>query len=429
MAVIGVALLIILVAYIYMNYKKSGFFIFLDISKIALIIWMLVLALYDLGLSTLIKPNSLINMVVLMIILNFAFVGVLVRKTPLYLKQLSNNIDNQYIPKTYKMFIYFYFALGLLAFIVTFKTYGFTILNQNKISRTEISYGYLYNALVVCFLFFYFIFRFQKNIVKKLWQFIMFIVVMAMLICLLNRGNLLYIGVGIVIIEAMVYYQKKNDVFLSKKVIVLVVLALLGFIYLFGYIGEMRYEYVGKYIYKVTYVERYGFKKGFPSGFGQLYMYLASPLENFSYIIEHSKVDNYTMFANLFYPFIKVFADMVGYGDLFVNWIANTYELSPILWEKAGLNVMSFMADAYQDFRYLGIAVYLLFYDIEIIMARNVLKSKMLGVSKVIIYSLMIQLIIWSPFDNSVFRIATIWVDIALVFVADYVVRRIKIKM
>lgn len=428
MAIMGAVLLIILVIYIYINYKKNGFFAFLDISKIAFILWMLVLALYDLGLSTLITPKPLINIVALMIILNFALVGALVSKIPLYLKQLSNNIGNQYIPKTYKIFIYFYFALGLLAFIVTFKTYGFTIFNQNKISRTEISYGYFYNALVVCVLFFYFVFRLQKSVVHKMWQLIMFVVVMTMLMCLLNRGSLLYIGVGICIIEAIVYYKKKNSNYLSKKVIIVGVLALLGFIYLFGYIGEMRYEYVGKYIYKVTYVERYGFKKGFPSGFGQLYMYLTSPLENFSYIIEHSKVDNYTLFANLFYPFIKVFADMVGQGELFVNWIANTYELTPVLWGKAGLNVMSFMADAYQDFRYLGIAVYLLCYDVEIIMARNILKSKMLGVSKVIIYSLMIQLIIWSPFDNSVFRIATIWVDIALVFVADYVVRRIKIK-
>ena len=89
---------------------------------------------------------------------------------------------------------------------------------------------------------------------------------------------------------------------------------------------------------------------------------------------------------------------------------------------------MSFMADAYQDGGYIGIIIYLILYDTIIIFSSKVLRSKLYGLSKVLIYGLLLQLIIWSVFSDSVLKMASVWVNIVLIYIIDFVAHRIRIK-
>ncbi|MDO4219072.1 MAG: O-antigen polymerase [Synergistaceae bacterium] len=393
----------------------------------ALIEWVVVLGLYDLKISTLLKPTILLNIVVLIVISNFAILVIAEKNIVLYLEKISGVLRCQKIAKRYSRIFYILLVLGIFSFVVTLELYGFTVLNQNKVSRTKLAYGYFYNGLIVCCIYFYYLFRIKKMFFKRLWHLMACLLCLILLGFLLNRGSLLYIATGILLLETLLYYNRKKSAFLSRKFFLVLLGSGIFFIFIFGYVGELRFQYVGQNVYHMSFMELYGFNKGFPSGLGQIYIYLTSPLENFSYVLERETINNYHGFANLFYPQIKLFANLVGRGDEFAAWLNSSYELYPILLNKAGLNVMSFLADAYMDFGFLGILIYLLFYDGVIIFAKNVLKSKLYGISKVIIYSMLLQIIIWSPFVNSVFKLGVVWVNIFFIVVADVFARKIKI--
>lgn len=83
-----------------------------------------------------------------------------------------------------------------------------------------------------------------------------------------------------------------------------------------------------------------------------------------------------------------------------------------------GLNVGSFILDAYSDFGILGILMYMLWYNIIAFLTHKIICSnKIDNTSKAIIFPIIVQIAIWSVFSNSLFQIAGIWVDILFVLV------------
>lgn len=428
MRILGIVELIILGFYIVKKYSYHGYLYFADISKVALILWLFAFGLYNLQISTLLKPSIEINIVGVVVIFNFWILSVLKTGIRESLFKLAIDLNEEKINDTYTSYMLVLFCLGVIAFISTYLKFGFTVFQSNKINRTELAYGYFYNALVVCVIYFLLLLIKKNKKFKKFEYLFLIIASLFMLICLLNRGNFIMIIMGAAIVSVLNFYYKTNKKYFSKKKIMIFLVCVMLFVFGFGVIGDLRFATVSKEFYHISYVELYGFKKNFPSGIGQLYIYITSPLENMSGVLKEQHIREYTWFSNLFYPAIKLLANLIGQGAQFANWVTEKYTIYPYLKSSAGLNVMSFMADAYQDCGYLGIIVYLFFYDVIIIFASKILKSNLYAVSKTIIYGLILQIIVWSVFSDSVFKIASIWVNIFFVYMIDFLTRKIKFK-
>ena len=78
-----------------------------------------------------------------------------------------------------------------------------------------------------------------------------------------------------------------------------------------GYIGDLRLKYVLENIYFKTLKDLYLMKYDLPNWFIWIYIYITSPLENARYAIENITLEKYTMFNQLFYPFIKFIANLL----------------------------------------------------------------------------------------------------------------------
>lgn len=433
MIVYGVLLLLLLLIYLVKEYIDHGIYFVLNIGKAAFIIWLFVAGLYNLKLCRFYHPNIEIEVIIIFVCINFYCVSKISFNNLNNIINLSENLHRN-ITATNKCAIRYYryvkilFASGAFSFAITRLTHGFTLLNKNKIIRTELSFGYLYNSLVVCGIYFYIIFRTKKLKRGGTSAFILFFSSLTMLVFLLNRGTVAFILTGIVFYEFLKYCAKTKQMYLSKKMILfLVVLVFVGLIG-FGYFGELRFKEVLSYAYHTTLVDFYGLSKDMPSGLGQFYVYLTSPIDNMANVFVNQKVNSYMWFTNLFYPFIKVISSIFGFNKNFSNYMNLMYNITPYLKPIAGLNVMSFLADAYQDLGYFGIIIYVLCYDFIIYLANKVLKSGLLPISKLLIYNFMFHMILWSVFTNSVFRLATLWVNIFFVFIIDFFSRKVRLK-
>ena len=428
MRLLGFLELSILILYIAENYNKHGYLYFVDISKVAFIMWLFAYGLYNIHISTLLKPSIEINIIGLVIIFNFWIMSNYKLKIRDSIQLVANELENENYNKKCTTGFGFLFILGVIAFCVTYLKFGFTIFQNNKINRTELAFGYFYNALVVCAVYYLYMIAKKNKNNEKVKYGILEIITLLMLVCLLNRGNFIMIFMGALVIFIFMFYSKTKKKYLAKKTLIFIGTGIILITMAFGIIGNVRFETVSREVYHISYVELYGFDKNFPSGLGQIYIYITSPLENMSDVIKNQNINEYTWFANLFYPVIKVVADLIGKGEMFVNWINASYDIFPVLKSSTGLNVMSFMADAYQDGGYIGIIIYLILYDTIIIFSSKVLRSKLYGLSKVLIYGLLLQLIIWSVFSDSVLKMASVWVNIVLIYIIDFVAHRIRIK-
>lgn len=423
MKVLGVAELTLLLIYLLRQHKKYGYFVFLNIRKLAFSFWLGAFGLYNLGISSLLQPDIPINILGFLIIGNFAVMAGMKTKTESRMEAVAEGVAGESFPGRYIKCVYFLLAGGILSFVLSFVNYGFTLFHQNKINRTELVLPYLYNSIVVCSIFLYYLFRTNGTFLRKGCRLLVFAISVFMLLCMLNRGNIIFIFTAVLILELFLYFSRTKKKYISLKGVVLVSAFLASAVFMFGVVGDMRFETVSREVYHMRYVELYGLSPEFPFGLGQLYMYLVSPLENMSHVLMEQEVTHYTFFCNLFYPGIKLIANLIGKGGVFSEWLSGQYEIYPYLQPRAGLNVMSFMADAYQDLGIAGIVVYLAFYDFILVAADKVLHSKMYGISKTIIYSFMIQIVLWGIFTNSVFRMGNLWVNIFFVFVMDTFVR------
>ena len=221
---------------------------------------------------------------------------------------------------------------------------------------------------------------------------------------------------GVLIFETCRYVERRKNKYLSvKQILVLVIIALI-FVWGFGAIGDFRTHSIfgggaSKY---------YHTPADWPSGITWIYIYLSSPFENARYALSSISVRNYSYFNLLFYPIIKLLSNIIGMGSKYSQYVEHFDNVYPILKSGYGLNVGSFMLDAYADLNIIGILVYICMYDVIAFFIHKLMNSrKTLGISKSIMFPIIIQIAIWSVFSNSVFKIAGIWVDIFFVLIWD----------
>ena len=426
MRFLGIIELSILVTYIYVKYRRDGLFVFLDVSKIGFILWLGTMGLYNIQISSLYHPSIEINLLSILIITNFYLMSILKLGFTTSLKEEIVLLRTNGITGSYAKGIVLLFVVGLFASYRTYTLYGFTLLNENKLMRTDLAMGYAYNSLVVVAIFSYILFRINNKKNERVKAIALLIGSLALLVLLMNRGSLFYILLGIAVFELLYYYAIQNRKYLSTKIKAVVIIAAITAVFLFGLFGDIRTEGVNK-IYHSTLTQRYQLPEGIPSGFGQVYVYLTSPIENASHLIQAKSTTEPAYFNYLFYPIIKVFANIIGMGSEYQTYVAGLPDPEPYLWSIAGLNTFSFMGSAYQDFGIIGIFVYLAFYDFIIVFMSMILRTRLCPVSKIIIYSLLMNCILWSVFTNSVFKLAVLWTNTVLIILIDKTIRKIKI--
>ena len=283
--------------------------------------------------------------------------------------------------------------------------FGLVIFNTDKtkiVDKQEMFHWskYIVYLLVLCAEVKYILFR-EKN---KLLDLIVVIVSIGTLVLTLNRGPIAFILVTVAIYE--LFNLSKNKTNMSRKSIysTYAVLFLGGvlFLFFFSYIGNVRMNYALKTHFNQTLTEFYGVSSYFPTILLWPYIYLTSPLENAATALMFQNID-YTYFNNLFYPFIKFFANIFGQGPAYKEWLLSRTPYIAHLRFRAGLTVSSFIPQAMQDMGYVGILIYVALYVLlayfTIWLIRN--RNKFSKVCVIIVYSNAFSILMWSVFENS----------------------------
>ncbi|MBU3209362.1 hypothetical protein KPL28_06900 [Clostridium algidicarnis] len=422
---IGIIQLILLSIFIFKGYKKQGLSILGDAIKVMFILWMLNIALYNLRLSNLYNPTWQINLVVLLICFVFFMAN---KKIYLNEEDILINIeeikDNKEYANIYSILSTLIFIVAFIVFLLNVQKYGLAILSENKINKQQMNHydGYIIYMLVVCTQIKYILFRSNKKLVDG----IIFCLSLGTLILTLNRGPLSFILVAIYIYEFFNLVKIKSEI--SKKklytIYALLLLSLIAFLQLFGYLGDMRMDYVLKNIFHRTIQEHYQMSNNTPSSFLWSYIYLTSPLENASFSLINQGVQ-LTYFNNLFYPFIKLFANLINKGSSYKAWVKGRYAYTPYLQNKVGLNAASFIPDAMQDLGYVGVIIYvsifvaLAYFGIALIKR----KIKFSALGAIIIYINILNMLLWSVFVNSL-KIPVLILNILLILLIEVLMKK-----
>jgi len=322
--------------------------------------------------------------------------------------------------KTYSILSNCIFIIGALVFAYNVYKHGLAILEENKIDKQPMDHysGYIVYMLVLVAEIKYVLIR---NF-KKLGDVVVFLLSCVILFLTLNRGPIAFLFITIGLYEVFNFINIKETLSSKKKYSIYggFILAIGIFITFFGIVGNLRMEYVLENIYERTLWQHYGVGEYMPSGLLWVYIYLTSPLENAAYSLGN-QVINYGYFNNLFYPFIKFFANLAGQGEAYKQWLINRGSYIPYLDKKVGLNAGSFIPEAFQDFGVLGFLVYLLIYVAIAYMAIRIIKKKagVSSISKILIYTNITSLLIWSVFVNS-FKIPILLMNIMLLVIVEW---------
>lgn len=420
MVLFGVLVLIACVGISVVWYNKDGVLFFCNYSRLGAIVWMLALGLYDLMLSSIYQPTLIVNVVSIGVILNFLALGYIMPSDIDKVSDIFTNISDE----KRKLFAYIGIAvvmlLGIFSFAINLKSGQLRLFIKNRGISTSLRYSYFLNAMVATSMLFYYLFRVKKK--GKLLNFCLFLLSFFLVFSDMSRGPVLFIATGLLIFELCNYVKKKNKKKLRPKTLFIIIVALILFVMIFGSVGQARTTY----IFANGTNNQYGMKENMPTGFTWIYIYLSSPLENISYTLTHQKLDfsNYTYFQNLFYPFIKTIANLFGAGKEYAAQLASNTSVYPALQEQYGLNVSTFLSEAYLDFGYVGIIVYLVFYDLVGIIYHKIIMSDRIGnLYKATIIPLLFQISLWSVFANSIFRIAGLWVNIFILLIINHLSR------
>lgn len=165
---------------------------------------------------------------------------------------------------------------------------------------------------------------------------------------------------------------------------------LLGAVFLFGLIGDLRIQVVLETFYHMTVNELYGMSEIFPSGFVWTYMYITSPLENASRIFMEQSVWEYHFGLNMIYPFIAPLSRMI---------FDQRFDLFPPLQEEAGLNTSTYMIDAFNDFGYVGPYIYMCYLAFIYFIGCRAMRHNIYGI---FCYLCAVDMGVWMIFANSV---------------------------
>lgn len=399
---IGIVQILILAIFIFRSLKNIGISIFTDGIKLMFMLWLFNISLYNLRFSKLYNPNWQINMIVIAISILFFIVS---RKVYIEDKNILASMEeiksNKEVYNIYSIIINIVFIIAFITFWFNVSKYGLAILATNKIDKQPLDHyaGYIIYMMALCAQIKYILYRTNRKIIDL----IIFILSIGTLLLTLNRGPIAFIVAAIFIYELFNLVRIKDMI--SKKklygIYISLVIAFLILLQLFGYVGDMRMEYVLEHVYGRTINEHYQMNEALPSGFLWGYIYLTSPLENAAYAISNQGID-LTYFNNLLYPFIKFGANIFGVGDRYKAWLLGRTGYVPYLNEKVGLNVSSFIPEAMQDFGYLGVMAYILIYIALAYLGITLIKKKKISsLGAIVVYVNIISILAWSVFDNS----------------------------
>lgn len=397
---IGIVQLIILCIFLYKEYKKEGILIFGDALKLTFMLWLLNISLYNLQFSKLYNPNWQINLICMLIALTFFILSKKFSLTKNDIKIYFREIKEEYSVYSFVSTVIFILSLGL--FIYNINKYGLAILGENKIDKQQLDHyaGYIIYLLVLVAQIKYVLFRTNKKIIEL----VMFLISIVVLLLTLNRGALSYIAIAIFIYEVFNLVNIKERITTTKLysiygiLIVGIIIGIVGF----GYIGDMRMEYVLQNVYNRTINEHYQMPRNIPSGLLWVYIYLTSPLENTANSIINQEY-GLTFFNNLFYPFIKFFANLFGKGDQYKEWLTSVKGFTPVLEKKVGLNATSFIPEAMQDLSYIGVIIYIIIFLALAYLAINSVKKRIrfTSIGSIVLYANVLSILMWSVFVNS----------------------------
>ncbi|MEG2917982.1 MAG: O-antigen polymerase [Clostridium sp.] len=406
--------IVILTVFLVKTSKKQGLTLIVDQGKVMIILWMTALILYNLRLSSLYNPNIHINLVVGLIILSFF---ILTRKASLKEEDITDVFQGFKEKSEYKIYSRItdiIFIVATLVFLYNVYKYGLEILEANKVEKQQLDHyaGYIVSMLVLVGEIKYILYRRFMGIKDG----IVFLGSVIILFLTLNRGPITFLVITIALYEVFNFINIKSR--LSRKQIYITyggfIAAILGFIWFFGYIGNIRMEYAFETVYETNLWEHYGVSTLMPSGFVWVFLYLTSPLENVAFSLANQAI-NFTYFNNLFYPFIKLFANIIGKGEEYKLWLLSRTTYVPHLESVAGLNAATFIPEAFQDFGILGFIVYLGIYLGVAYISIKIIKKKvnLTSITKLLIYTNTLSLLLWSVFTNS-FRMSIIVINIAV---------------
>lgn len=427
--IIAVVQLVLLALFIYNQGKKYGLSFLADGGKMMMMLWLTTISLYNLQLSTLYAPTLTINIVVMIIVIIFY---ILTRFVSLEKRDIFKVLENIKEEETYKKYFWIsniIIIVGTLVFAFNVYKHGLAILDENRINKQKIDHYavYIVHMLALAAQIKYILFRSGNRIKGKIIDGFGFLVAVGVLFLTLNRGPIAFIIIAIYVYEIFNIVKVKER--LSKKQTYIafgaMILAAVGFIQFFGYIGNARMEFVLKHILHKPLYEHYGVSEYMPSGLIWVYIYMTSNLDNAAFALANGAVQH-TYFNNLFYPFIKFFANLVGKGGEYKAWIDGRMEYTPYLDKRVGLNVMSFIPESIQDGSYFGIVFYVAIYVALAILAVYLIKrsKKFSSLGALIVYANVLNILMWSVFDNSL-KIPILILNIfAIIFIEKLILQK-----
>ncbi|MEG0774584.1 hypothetical protein [Clostridium sp.] len=418
--ILGIIQLVILLLFLGYYLKKQGVIIFVDQIKIMFLLWIITLILYDLRLSTLYNPTNQINIIVCAIWGSFLILSKFTGLKEEDIHYTFKELKDREIEKRYFNLSNLIFIVAAAFFFYNVYKHGLAIAEENKIDKQAMDHysGYIVYMLVLVAEIKYILLRNFKR-----WQdLVIFILSFGILLLTLNRGPIAFLFISLGLYEVFNFINIKER--LSSKMRYLTyggfILLIAAFIWFFGFVGNLRMEYVLENVYERTLWEHYGVGEYMPSGLLWVYIYLTSPLENVAFSLGNQVV-NHAYFNNLFYPFVKFFANIIGKGDEYKVWLLDRATYIPYLEKKVGLNAGSFIPEAFQDLGFIGLAVYLLMYMALAYLSISLIKKRvnMSSISKILIYTNVTSLLLWSVFVNS-FKMPILLLNIMLLLAIEY---------
>jgi len=283
----------------------------------------------------------------------------------------------------------FLFLVGFLTNLYLILTYGLPFMAENLVDRDPdlfktIHYPmYLVHLLIISAMMGYIGIREYKRY-KKILMIVIFIASFFSLSVWLARGFASVIIITIIVYEFVraLYY---NNI---TKYILIGIISVVVFVFFFNYIGNLRLEFVLKYIYGETLNEYWGMSNKYPTWFVWFYIYFTSPLENANHLLSQS-VTQYKYGMLLFYVFV---------APIHKYMFLEKTNLFPVLDETAGLNVSTFIIDAITDFGYVGPYIYIA--ALFIVMRIGQLSVDK-GIYGLLCYISTINIALWMIFANA----------------------------
>lgn len=309
----------------------------------------IVIFLYALNLSSLYTVDILFLIIYLFPVMFFALLNI--NKIKKISKKRIYEIENdKTISDNFFYIMWILFVIGLIASVYQIVMFGTPLELENKVNRPigDHYVQYLVNLLPMVSMMAYTAIRF--NFGRKISNITILILSLALLAIWLNRGAYTPFIVTIFFIEYIKSAFNNN----IRKYFFSIFIAGSIFVFIFGYVGNLRTEYVMNNIYHCTVNQWYGMPDYIPTGLAQLYIYLTSPLENARHMFFEQVPWEYHYGVEMLYPYVAVFNKNIF--DAHTNFYPYLDYTLPV-----GLNVSTYFQSALLDFGLIGPYIYMIY--------------------------------------------------------------------